>query len=150
MTWDTVIHLGLALLATYAILLGCLAVYARRHPEVITLAEAVRLGPDLLRLVRGLTTDKDLPGRTRLLLVVLVVYLVLPIDLEPDVLPVIGYADDVILVALVLRAVVRSAGAAALARHWRGSEGGLRVISALAGVRDATEEHPESRDRNTT
>ncbi|WP_235436302.1 YkvA family protein [Arthrobacter sp. RIT-PI-e] len=62
------------------------------------------------------------------------VYLVLPIDLVPDFLPVIGYADDVVLIAVVLRAVVRSAGQDALRRHWRGIDGGLRVVYALAGI----------------
>lgn len=45
------------------------------------------------------------------------IYLASPIDLVPDFLPVIGYADDAVVVALVLRSVVRRAGREALARH---------------------------------
>ena len=52
----------------------------------------------------------------------------------PDFLPVIGYADDVVVVAWALRSVVRRAGSAALERHWPGQPAGLAVVSRLAGV----------------
>lgn len=39
------------------------------------------------------------------LLVLLAAYLLMPVDLVPDFLPVIGYADDVVIVALVLRSL---------------------------------------------
>ena len=94
----------------YALFLACLAVYARRHPDVLSLTDALRLAPDILRLVRRLAADRALPRRSRLLLLGLLAYLLLPIDLVPDVLPVVGYADDLVLIAVVLRAVVRSAG----------------------------------------
>lgn len=132
-----------ALVLAYALFLACLAVYARRHPDVLSLTDALRLGPDILRLVRRLAADRALPRRSRLLLLGLLAYLLLPIDLVPDVLPVVGYADDLVLIAVVLRAVVRSAGPDALRRHWPGSDGGLRLVRALAGLRDPGE------DRNT-
>jgi uncharacterized membrane protein YkvA (DUF1232 family) len=47
----------------------------------------------------------------------LLAYLALPIDLVPDFIPMLGYADDAIVVAIVLRSVVRRAGADALTRH---------------------------------
>ncbi|MHA7239676.1 YkvA family protein [Arthrobacter sp. TMS1-12-1] len=134
MNWETVLHGAIALLAAYAFLLACLAVYARRHPDVIPLRDALRLGPDLLGLVRRLTADRSVPVRARVMLGLLVAYLVMPIDLVPDFLPVIGYADDVVVIAVVLRAVVRAAGPDALVRHWRGSDAGLRAVRALAGV----------------
>jgi uncharacterized membrane protein YkvA (DUF1232 family) len=136
MDWDVLLRIAVAVLATYAAFLLFLAVYARRHPEVLSPADVVRLGPDLLRLVRRLAADPAVPGRVRILLVGLVAYLILPIDLVPDILPVIGYADDVVLVAVVLRAVVRGAGPDALERHWPGSDGGLRLVRRLAGLRD--------------
>ncbi|WP_394249318.1 YkvA family protein [Arthrobacter pityocampae] len=136
MNWEPVLETVLAILAAYAVLLVCLAVYARRHPDVISLRDALRLGPDLLGLVRRLATDRSVPLRARVLLGLLAVYLVVPIDLVPDFLPVIGYADDVVVLAVVLRAAVRAAGPDALARHWRGSDAGLRAVRALAGVRE--------------
>ena len=46
-------------------------------------------------------------------------YLAMPIDLVPDVIPVLGYADDAIIVAIALRSVVRRAGIDAVRGHWR-------------------------------
>ncbi|MDQ3735667.1 MAG: YkvA family protein, partial [Actinomycetota bacterium] len=61
-------------------------------------------------------------------------YLLLPIDLIPDLIPVIGYADDAIVVALALRSVTRRAGPEALARQWPGSPQGLDAVRRLAGL----------------
>ena len=57
-----------------------------------------------------------------------------PIDLIPDLLPVIGLLDDAVLVYVVLRSVARSAGDDALTRHWRGSSDGLRVVERFLGL----------------
>ena len=62
-------------------------------------------------------------------------YLLCPVDLVPDVIPVLGYADDVVVVAWALRSVVRRAGGEALTRHWPGEPAGLAVVRRLAGLR---------------
>lgn len=98
------------------------------------LVESARLLPDLLRLIGRLARDRTLPRGLRVRLWLLLGYLALPIDLVPDFVPVLGYADDVIVVALTLRAVVRRAGPGALARHWPGSATGLAAVRRLAGV----------------
>jgi uncharacterized membrane protein YkvA (DUF1232 family) len=59
-------------------------------------------------------------------------YLALPIDLVPDFIPVIGYADDAVIVVLALRSVTRRAGPEALERHWPGTPEGLAAIRRLA------------------
>ncbi len=94
----------------------------------------MRLLPDVLRLVQRLARDPALPRGIRWRLALLLAYLALPIDLVPDFIPVAGYADDVLLVAWVLRSVVRAAGPAALEQHWPGTEEGLVVVRRLAGV----------------
>lgn len=99
--------------------------------------EALRLLPDLLSLLRGLTADRTLPQGIRVRLILLLAYLLMPIDLVPDFLPVIGYADDVIIVALVLRSVIRRAGNGPMERHWPGSPAGLALIQRLAGTTTA-------------
>ncbi|MBA4101678.1 MAG: hypothetical protein C0488_05530, partial [Arthrobacter sp.] len=92
--------------------------------------------PDLLRLVRRLAADRTLAAGVRVRLVLLLAYLLLPIDLVPDFVPVIGYADDAVIVALVLRSVLKRAGPGALERHWPGSPAGLEIIlRAAAPVR---------------
>ncbi|WP_159620202.1 DUF1232 domain-containing protein [Arthrobacter zhaoguopingii] len=121
-------------LGTYALLLLGLAAYARAHPETLTMTDALRFLPDLLRLLRRLAADRTVPAGVRVALLLLLAYLLLPIDLVPDFLPGIGYADDVLLVALVLRLTVRRAGAGAVERHWPGSPQGLAVLLRLAGL----------------
>ena len=123
--------LGAGLLVTWLAVLGALAV---ARPEGATLADALRLLPDLVGLVRRLAGDGTLPRSTRITLGLLVAYLVLPIDVVPDFIPVLGYADDAVVVALALRRVVRVAGAEAMERHWQGSDAGLAVVRRLAGI----------------
>ena len=116
--------------------LALLLVLVVARPHGIGMAEAKQLVPDLVRLVRSLAGDASLPGGVRRRLGLLLAYLALPIDLVPDVIPVLGYADDVIVVGLVLRSVVRAAGEDALVRHWPGSPAGLALVRRLAGLRD--------------
>jgi uncharacterized membrane protein YkvA (DUF1232 family) len=134
MDWETALGVLGTALGIYALLLLALAVYARRHPETLTMMDALRLMPDLLRLLRRLAADRSVPAAVRGGLLLLLAYLLFPIDLVPDFLPLIGYADDILLVALVLRFTVRRAGAGAVARHWPGSPQGLAVIRGLAGL----------------
>ena len=65
--------------------------------------------------------------RTALLLA----YLASPIDLVPDFIPVVGYADDAIISYIVLRSVVRAAGPDVVANHWPGSPEGLTALRRL-------------------
>lgn len=95
----------------------------------------LRLAPDVVRLVRRLAADPAVPRSTRWWLVGLLAYLLSPIDLVPDFLPVIGYADDAIVVAIALRFAIRHAGMPAIERHWPGTPEGLRSVLALVGAR---------------
>lgn len=96
--------------------------------------DAARLLPDLVRLISRLARDKSLPRGVRVRLWLLLCYLVSPLDLIPDFIPVVGYADDAVIVALALRSVVRRAGAEPLERHWPGTPNGLSVVRRLAGL----------------
>ena len=86
-------------------------------------------------LVHGSPATPTLPRGVRWRLGLLLGYLALPLDLVPDFIPVAGYADDALVVAWVLRSVVRAAGADALDRHWPGTPEGLATVRRLAGVR---------------
>ncbi len=101
-----------------------------------TPTDVLRLLPDLARLIARLARDRSIPRATRLRLWALLAYLASPIDLIPDFIPVIGYADDALLIGLVLRSVLRTAGPAAIKRHWPGTPAGLGVVQRLAGTRD--------------
>lgn len=120
-------------LAVWAMLVLALLIAARRAADPVSLREVLRLVPDVVGLVRRLAADPTLPRGVRLRLWCLLAYLLLPLDLVPDVIPVVGWADDAIAVALVLRSVVRAAGSEALDRHWPGTPAGLATVRALVG-----------------
>lgn len=117
--------------ACWLLLLGVLAVV---RPRGGLLTEAVRLLPDLVRLATRLARDPTLARGVRWRLGLLAGYLAFPLDLVPDFIPVLGYADDAILVAWTLRSVVRHAGIDVVRRHWPGTDDGLRAVLLLCGV----------------
>jgi uncharacterized membrane protein YkvA (DUF1232 family) len=128
---ELLIGVAVGLLASWlALVVGLLLV----RPKGPLLGEAVRLLPDLLRLLRRLAADRSLPRGVRIRLALLMAYLAIPFDLIPDFLPIIGYADDAIIVALVLRSTVRRAGLDAVRRHWPGTDDGFAALTRLAGL----------------
>jgi uncharacterized membrane protein YkvA (DUF1232 family) len=137
--WSTVLGVVLGLVVVWALLIAL--VWARR-PDDLRLREALRLLPDLVRTLRRLASDDSLPRGVRVRLWLLLGYLALPFDLVPDVVPVLGYADDAVVVVLALRSVARRAGVGALRRHWPGSEEGLAAVLCLAGLPDADLRRP--------
>jgi uncharacterized membrane protein YkvA (DUF1232 family) len=124
------IAIGVAL--AYLVLLGALLM---ARPRGSLLGEALRLLPDLLRLLRRLAGDRGVPRATRVRLWLLLAYLASPVDLVPDFVPVLGYADDAIVVSFVLRSVVRRAGVPVVRRHWPGTDAGLAALGRLTGLR---------------
>lgn len=114
--------------------LTLLAYVAALRPNGTTLRDAVRLLPDTIRLVHRLSRDATLSRGVRLRLALLTAYLAFPIDVVPDFIPVIGYADDALVTGFVLRGVIRRAGAEVVRSHWTGSDAGLAVLSRLCRV----------------
>ena len=110
-----------------------LAVLATTRPDSQTITESLRLVPDTARLVKRLAADRKVRG-VRVRLLFLLAYLASPIDLVPDFIPVLGYADDLLLIALVLRSVARTAGIETLRRHWPGTPEGFDALIRLCRV----------------
>lgn len=134
MLWQAVGGVLGGLILLWLALVGSLYVVSRRYDDPTSLKDALRLLPDVVRLLRRLSADPALPRGVRVRLVLLLGYLLMPVDLVPDFIPVIGYADDAVIVALVLRSVTRAAGEEALDRHWPGSPDGLAAVKRLVGV----------------
>jgi uncharacterized membrane protein YkvA (DUF1232 family) len=127
-TWQLVLVALGVVVALYAAFVLVLVACGRRA-DARAMATFI---PDAIVLFRRLLGDPAVPRRHRLLLGATVVYLALPIDLVPDFIPVAGQADDVILVALVLRAVLRRAGRDTLREHWPGPPRSLDLLTRLA------------------
>jgi uncharacterized membrane protein YkvA (DUF1232 family) len=127
------IGLGAALLL-YAGFIGVLLVTGRRDD-----ARAwARFIPDCLVLFRRLIGDPRVPRTRKLLLGALLAYLAMPFDLVPDFIPVAGQLDDAIIVAVVLRSVLRAAGDGPVRQHWAGPDRTLELLLRLAGERSVT------------
>ena len=133
--WDLVIGIAAALLLAWIALVTVLLI---ARPRGHLLGEALRVLPDVLRLVRRLAGDKSLPRSVRIRLGLLLAYLAIPIDLVPDFIPVLGYADDAIIVTAVLRSVVRRAGLDAVRAHWPGTDDGFAAVARLTGLNRPT------------
>ncbi len=131
MGFGLVLSILVTLLLTW---LALLVLLVATRPKGVGRREARVLVPDLVRLITRLARDPSLGKGTRVRLSLLLAYLAFPIDLVPDFIPVLGYVDDVIVVAMALRAVVRRAGAEVLDENWTGSEVGLAAVRRLAGL----------------
>ena len=88
--------------------------------------------PDCIVLLRRLLADDQVPRRRKVVLFALVAYLLLPLDLVPDFIPVAGQLDDAIVAALALRYVLRGAGPELLREHWPGPDVSLNAVIGLA------------------
>jgi uncharacterized membrane protein YkvA (DUF1232 family) len=86
------------------------------------------LVPNLIILFRGLVGDPRVPGMTKGLVWFALAWLVSPIDLIPEFIPVLGPLDDAIVAALVLRYVLRRTALPVLLDHWRGERSTLDVL----------------------
>lgn len=129
---ELLIGLALALLLVWGALVALLW---WRRPEEVRLRTVVGLLPDVVRLVVRLARDPAVPLRYRLGLLGLAAWLVSPIDLVPEFLPVVGPLDDAIVAILVLGWVVRGVGPERLAAAWPGDPTGLDALRQLLRVR---------------
>jgi uncharacterized membrane protein YkvA (DUF1232 family) len=126
LTWSLV-GVG-ALLLLYAALVLALVTAGRRE-SARALAGFI---PDCIVLCGRLLRDPRVPRGRKALLVALVGYLALPFDLVPDLIPVAGQLDDVVIVALVLRSLLRGGGESLVREHWPGPDTSLSLVLRLA------------------
>jgi uncharacterized membrane protein YkvA (DUF1232 family) len=116
--------------SVWLVLLGILMVAGRASAA----REVATLLPNLVRLFKGLIKDPRVPRRSKLWLWVAVAWVVSPIDLVPEFLPVIGPLDDAVMAAIVLRHIARRAGTEVIAEHWHGSLQSRAVLLRIAGL----------------
>lgn len=108
-----------------------LAVLARYLPTGAA-KELARLLPDCVTTMRRLRRHPLVPRRARLAVGLAGLWVLSPIDLIPEFLPVIGPLDDVLVVALALRYAGRSVPREVLLEAWPGSPD---LIERLLGPR---------------
>lgn len=133
MDWSTLlVVLGVlaGLLAAWALFVALLWLL---RPRGVAPAEALRIVPDIARLCRSLIADRTAPASVRIALVGLLAWLLNPIDLIPEFVPVLGPLDDVVVAVLVLRYVRRRLGQEELRRRWPGTPEGFALLSRVIG-----------------
>ena len=124
---EALVALGVAV-AAYALFVGALVLLGRGEEARAWAA----LVPHALILTRRLLRDPRVSGTSKALLWALLAYIVSPIDIVPDFIPIAGVLDDAVLVALVLRFLLRRTDRAVIAEHWPGPERSLRLVLRLA------------------
>jgi uncharacterized membrane protein YkvA (DUF1232 family) len=131
MLLDIALSVAAAVLGLWLVFVLALVVM---KPQTSRLRDAARIVPDAVRLTHRLARDKTLGPAVRLRLGLLLAYLASPIDFVPDFIPVIGFADDVIVLGLVLRSVIKRAGIDIVEAHWPGTPDGLATLLRVCRV----------------
>jgi FkbM family methyltransferase len=127
-SWISLALIPAAIVLVWIALATALALLGRRE-QARALAGFV---PDCLLLLARLVADPRVTRRQKLVLSLLIAYLAVPVDLIPDVIPILGELDEAILMVLVLRWVVRKGGDAIVRQHWPGPDASLRLVLRLA------------------
>jgi uncharacterized membrane protein YkvA (DUF1232 family) len=96
--------------------------------------DAVLMLPNLVKLVARLLKDPRVPRRSKVALGLAAAYVASPIDLVPEFIPVIGWADDVIFILLAIDSLVERAGPEVVQEHWDGPGDLLALIREVLGV----------------
>jgi uncharacterized membrane protein YkvA (DUF1232 family) len=118
------------IVALYLVVVLALIISGRR----VAAKELALLVPNLVLLFKDLLRDPAVPRGSKIALGIGVVWLISPIDLLPEFLPVLGPLDDAVVAALVLRYLVRRAGPDVVRRHWRGDPATLDAILRAARI----------------
>jgi uncharacterized membrane protein YkvA (DUF1232 family) len=129
--WQWTLVSLLIVTAVYGAFLVCLLVAGRGD----TARVMARFIPDCVVLISRLARDPRVARWRKWLLFAVIGYLLLPVDLVPDFIPVAGQLDDAIVVALVLRSFIRAGGEPLISELWPGPRQSLQLILSLARPR---------------
>lgn len=92
----------------------------------------LRALPDLGRLIARLAVDPVLPRTAKVALAAAAVYLLSPLDLIPDFIPLVGYVDDVLLAAILVDGILSYVDRAVVLKYWPGSPESLDRVARAA------------------
>ena len=99
--------------------------------------DAALMLPNLIKLLSRLLKDPRVPRRSKILLGASFAYVLSPIDLLPEFIPVAGVLDDIFLVAFALNHLMERAGEEIVVEHWDGPQDILAMVrSVLSTVTD--------------
>lgn len=128
----TVLIVGV-LIGVAALWAALLVIFWVFRPKDVSVRELIRLIPDLVRMLRAIVADRSAPLDVRAVLAGLMVWIISPIDLIPEFIPVLGPLDDVVVAIVALRYIRRRLGVADLRLRWRGSDDGFALLIRVIG-----------------
>jgi uncharacterized membrane protein YkvA (DUF1232 family) len=127
---ELIVAIAVGLVAVWALLL---VLFWALRPKGVPVRELLGLIPDVLRLLRSVIRDRSAPPDVRLVLVGLVAWIVSPIDLIPEFIPVLGPIDDVVVAVVAMRYVRRRVGIEDLRRRWTGTAASFALLERVIG-----------------
>jgi uncharacterized membrane protein YkvA (DUF1232 family) len=98
------------------------------------LADAVSMLPSMVKLVSRLLRDPRVPRRSKITLGLAAAYVASPIDLIPDAIPVIGWADDLLLIMFAIDSLIDRAGDDVVEELWDGPGDLLALVRDVMAV----------------
>jgi uncharacterized membrane protein YkvA (DUF1232 family) len=126
--------------AVMVVLWGLLVLLAARLPSGL-LKDLAGFLPACVTLVRRLRADPRVPWQAKAAVVLAGLWVLSPVDLLPEFLPVIGPLDDVVVVALALRYAAGRVPREVLLEAWPGEP---RLLERLIGGPDRHPAEPEA------
>ena len=90
--------------------------------------------PNMVKLLSKLLIDGRVPVAEKALFAAALVYVVVPLDLIPDIFPFIGQVDDLYLVALTLLRLLNRSDENVLREHWDGGGDIVKLADSIAGI----------------
>lgn len=103
----------------------------------LRMARVVIKLPTYARMVWGILRDPRTPIGLKAILAAALAYVVLPVDLVPDVIPIVGQADDLTVLLLVLDLFIHNAPPEVRAEHLARARNGTADLDRdLARLRE--------------
>lgn len=96
--------------------------------------DAALMFPNVLKLVGRLLLDPRVPRRAKLTLGLAAAYVASPVDLIPEIIPVVGWADDVLIVMFAIDSLIERAGSDLVDEHWDGPGDLLSLVREIVGL----------------
>lgn len=110
---------------------------ASKHGRASRFADQLLLLPDLFHLMLRLALDRRVPRELSAQAGAVLAYVVLPLDLLPEaMIGPLGFADDLLLIALMTRKLLTSVPTEVVLLHWAGRTDLLLTIQELLDVAD--------------
>ncbi len=98
------------------------------------LADAALMLPNLVKLISRLLLDPRVPRRAKITLGLAAAYVASPLDLIPDMIPVVGWADELILIMFAIDSLIDRAGEEVVEEHWDGPGDLLSLVREGVGL----------------